>query len=277
MRAMRRTFELIWEESLSSLLSNWTRLQRYSHSFHQSRTIAANTTEWTATVVLEAQYSAKLVFYSTLSQSLCFSLQKTEFLCLFGLTTISKRDELLERKRRKRRMMLLEGVPSPSAVPSKRKTPSPPQPPLSTRFTPEEMDRTEELDDKKHFLGIFSLSHVSQEERQSTYTHTDTDTDKHTHTHARAHARAHTHAHTHIHTRTHTCTRTHRHRHTQAHTHTHTCAHTHTHTCAHTHTHAHAYTHTHTHTHMDMLAHTHTPNTVTVTLPVKLKRLENYT
>uniref|UniRef100_A0A8C1BIQ1 Gse1 coiled-coil protein a n=1 Tax=Cyprinus carpio carpio TaxID=630221 RepID=A0A8C1BIQ1_CYPCA len=94
------------------------------------------------------------------------SSEKTEFLCLFGLTTLSKRDELLEMKRRKRRRMLQERVPSPSAVPNKRKTPSPPHPPLSTRFTPEEMDRTEELDDKKHFLSIFSLSHVSQEERQ---------------------------------------------------------------------------------------------------------------
>ncbi|XP_052452855.1 genetic suppressor element 1 isoform X1 [Carassius gibelio] len=94
------------------------------------------------------------------------SAEKTEFLCLFGLTTLSKRDELLEMKRRKRRRMLQERAPSPSAVPNKRKTPSPPHPPLSTRFTPEEMDRTEELDDKKHFLSIFSLSHVSQEERQ---------------------------------------------------------------------------------------------------------------
>ncbi|XP_058622760.1 genetic suppressor element 1 isoform X2 [Onychostoma macrolepis] len=94
------------------------------------------------------------------------STEKTEFLCLFGLTTLSKRDELLEMKRRKRRMMLQERVPSPSAVPNKRKTLSPPHSPLSTRFTPEEMNRTEELDDKKHFLSIFSLSHVSQEERQ---------------------------------------------------------------------------------------------------------------
>uniref|UniRef100_A0A671QU23 Genetic suppressor element 1-like n=1 Tax=Sinocyclocheilus anshuiensis TaxID=1608454 RepID=A0A671QU23_9TELE len=94
------------------------------------------------------------------------STEKTEFLCLFGLTTLSKRDELLEMKKRKRRMMLQERVPSPSVVPNKRKTPSPPHPPLSTCFTPEEMDRTEELDDKKHFLSIFSLSHVSQEERQ---------------------------------------------------------------------------------------------------------------
>ncbi|XP_016141079.1 genetic suppressor element 1-like [Sinocyclocheilus grahami] len=94
------------------------------------------------------------------------STEKTEFLCLFGLTTLSKRDELLEMKRRKRRRMLQERVPSPSAVPSKRKTPSPPHPPLSTHFTPEEMDRTDELDDKKHFLSMFDLSHVSLEERQ---------------------------------------------------------------------------------------------------------------
>uniref|UniRef100_A0A671N2K9 Genetic suppressor element 1-like n=1 Tax=Sinocyclocheilus anshuiensis TaxID=1608454 RepID=A0A671N2K9_9TELE len=94
------------------------------------------------------------------------STEKTKFLCLFGLTTLSKRDELLEMKRRKRRRMLQERVPSPSAMPSKRKTPSPPHPPLSTHFTPEEMDRTDELDDKKHFLSMFDLSHVSLEERQ---------------------------------------------------------------------------------------------------------------
>ncbi|XP_051740175.1 genetic suppressor element 1 [Ctenopharyngodon idella] len=93
------------------------------------------------------------------------STEKTEFLGLFGLTTLSKRDELLEMKRRKRRRMMQERIPSPS-VQSKRKTPSPPQPPLTTRFTPEEMDRTAELDDKKHFLSMFDLNHVSLDERR---------------------------------------------------------------------------------------------------------------
>ncbi len=166
MRAMRRKFELIWEESLSSLLSNWTRLQRYSHTFHQSRTTAANYC-----------HTRNILRNHTLSQSLCFSLQKTEFLCLFGLNTLSKRDELLEMKRRKRRMMLQERVPSPSAVPSKRKTPSPPHPPLSTHFTPEEMDRTEELDDKKHFL-----KHLQPQPRQSGERTRDVHTHTHTHT-----------------------------------------------------------------------------------------------
>ncbi|XP_067291866.1 genetic suppressor element 1 isoform X2 [Pseudorasbora parva] len=94
------------------------------------------------------------------------SPEKTEFLGLFGLSTLSKRDELVEMKRRKRRRMLQERNPSPSAMQSKRKTPSPPQPPLTTRFTPEEMDRTAELDDKKHFLSMFSLNHVSLDERR---------------------------------------------------------------------------------------------------------------
>lgn len=87
---------------------------------------------------------------------------------MFGVTTLSKRDELLEMKRRKRRRLMLERSPSPPAVQSKRKTPSPPQPPLTTRFTPEEMDNTAELEDKKHFLGIFSLNHISVEERKGT-------------------------------------------------------------------------------------------------------------
>lgn len=94
------------------------------------------------------------------------SKEKMEFLSLFGLTTLSKRDEHLEMKRRKRRRLMLERSPSPPAVQSKWKTPSPPQPPLPTRFTPEEMDNTAELEDKKHFLSMFNLNHISVEERK---------------------------------------------------------------------------------------------------------------
>lgn len=59
--------------------------------------------------------------------------------------------------------MLRERSPSPPASLSKR-TPPPPQ--LSTRFTPEEMDRAPELEDKKRFLTMFRLSHVSFQQRR---------------------------------------------------------------------------------------------------------------
>lgn len=93
-----------------------------------------------------------------------FSAQKLEFLGVFGLTTVGRRDELVQQKRRKRRRMLRERSPSPPASHSKRTPPPPPQ--LSTRFTPEEMDRAPELEDKKRFLTMFRLSHVTIQQRR---------------------------------------------------------------------------------------------------------------
>lgn len=61
--------------------------------------------------------------------------------------------------------MLRERSPSPPASHSKR-TPPPPPPQLSTRFTPEEMDRAPELEDKKRFLTMFRLSHVTVQQRR---------------------------------------------------------------------------------------------------------------
>lgn len=83
---------------------------------------------------------------------------------MFGLTTVGRRDELVQQKRRKRRRMLRERSPSPPASHSKRTPPPPPQ--LSTRFTPEEMDRAPELEDKKRFLTMFRLSHVTVQQRR---------------------------------------------------------------------------------------------------------------
>lgn len=96
------------------------------------------------------------------------STEKVDFLCVFGLTTVSRHDLLVQQKRRKRRRMLRERSPSPPAVLSKR-TPPPPAP-LSTHFTPEEMDRAPELEDKKRFLTMFSLSHVSVQQRRDNET-----------------------------------------------------------------------------------------------------------
>lgn len=98
------------------------------------------------------------------SLSFYFLAQKLDFILLFGLTTRSRHDELVQQKRRKRRRLLRERSPSPSVSQSKR-TPPPP-PPLSTRFTPEEMDQAPELEDKKRFLTAFRLSHVTVQQRR---------------------------------------------------------------------------------------------------------------
>ena len=92
-----------------------------------------------------------------------------DFLGVFGLTTVARKDQLLQQKRRKRRRMLRERSPSPSAVQAKRSAQAPP--PLSTRFTPEEMNRAPELEDKKRFLNMFSLSHVTLQQRRGNILH----------------------------------------------------------------------------------------------------------
>uniref|UniRef100_H3DR57 Gse1 coiled-coil protein b n=1 Tax=Tetraodon nigroviridis TaxID=99883 RepID=H3DR57_TETNG len=91
------------------------------------------------------------------------STEKLDFLRVVGLTTVSRRDELMQQKRRKRRRMLRERSPSPAASHSKR---TPPAPQLNTRFTPEEMDQAPELEDKKRFLTMFRLSHVTAQQRR---------------------------------------------------------------------------------------------------------------
>lgn len=69
----------------------------------------------------------------------------------------------MQQKRRKRRRMLRERSPSPPVSHSKR---TPPLPQLNTRFTPEEMDQAPELEDKKRFLTMFRLSHVTAKQRK---------------------------------------------------------------------------------------------------------------
>lgn len=88
-----------------------------------------------------------------------------EFLQMFDLTTLARREEMVEGKRRKRRRMLRERSPSPPAVQSKRPSPAP----LITRFTPEDMNKSPELEDKKRFLTIFSLNHITQQQRRGTH------------------------------------------------------------------------------------------------------------
>ncbi|XP_068459491.1 genetic suppressor element 1-like isoform X1 [Clinocottus analis] len=94
--------------------------------------------------------------------------EKVDFLSVCGLTTLAHRDELLTRKRRKRRRMMRERSLSPPPVRGKRKASSPPTPstPLTTPFSAEQMDSTPELHEKKDFLLMFNLSHVSPQQRR---------------------------------------------------------------------------------------------------------------
>ncbi|KAF3688936.1 Genetic suppressor element 1 [Channa argus] len=96
------------------------------------------------------------------------SSEKVDFLQLCGLTTLAHRDELLAQKRRKRRRMLRERSLSPPAMRGKRKasSPSTPTAPLSTPYSAEQMDSSPELEEKKDFLLMFSLSHVSPQQRR---------------------------------------------------------------------------------------------------------------
>ena len=113
---------------------------------------------------LMTKHCRTIIIFFFLILIIHLSAQKLEFLGAFSLTTVGRRDELVQQKRRKRRRMLRERSPSPPALHSKRTPPPPPQ--LSTRFTPEEMDRAPELEDKKRFLTMFRLSHVTIQQRR---------------------------------------------------------------------------------------------------------------
>lgn len=72
---------------------------------------------------------------------------------------------MLSQKRRKRRRMLRERSPSPPTVQNKRRTPSP-RLPLSTRYSPDEMNNSPNFEEKKRFLTIFNLTHISADKRK---------------------------------------------------------------------------------------------------------------
>lgn len=61
-----------------------------------------------------------------------------------------------------------ERSPSPLAVQGKKKASSPltRTSPLTTPYTAEQMDSTPELEEKKDFLLMFKLSHVSPQQRR---------------------------------------------------------------------------------------------------------------
>ncbi|KAM6937695.1 genetic suppressor element 1-like [Xenentodon cancila] len=96
------------------------------------------------------------------------SYEKMDFLRLCGLTTLAHRDELVAQKRRKRRRMMRERSVSPPGVQGKRKvsSPSTPTAPLTTPYSAEQMDSTPKLEEKKDFLLMFSLTHVSPQQRR---------------------------------------------------------------------------------------------------------------
>ena len=72
---------------------------------------------------------------------------------------------MLTQKRRKRRRMLRERSPSPPTARSKRRTPSP-RLALSTRYSPDDMNSSPNFEEKKKFLTIFNLTHISAEKRK---------------------------------------------------------------------------------------------------------------
>ncbi|KAF7662922.1 hypothetical protein LDENG_00223140 [Lucifuga dentata] len=96
------------------------------------------------------------------------SSEKVDFLRTCGLTKLADRDVILERKRRKRRRMMRERSLSPPAVQGKKKTSSTSTPTilLSTLYTAEQMDNAPKLEEKKDFLLMFNLSHVSPQQRR---------------------------------------------------------------------------------------------------------------
>ncbi|XP_034032590.1 genetic suppressor element 1-like isoform X2 [Thalassophryne amazonica] len=96
------------------------------------------------------------------------SSEKMDFLHLCDLTTLAHHDELLLHKKRKRRKMMRERSLSPPAVQGKKPTSSPLAPitPLRTPYTAEQMDNTPTLEEKKDFLHMFKLSHVSAQQRK---------------------------------------------------------------------------------------------------------------
>ncbi|XP_029463912.1 genetic suppressor element 1 isoform X2 [Rhinatrema bivittatum] len=93
------------------------------------------------------------------------SSEKIEFLQVFGLATLQQKEQVLIQKQRKRRRMLRERSPSPPSVQHKRQTPSP-RSPLSTRYSPDDMNGSPNFEEKRRFLTFFNLAHVSTERRK---------------------------------------------------------------------------------------------------------------
>ncbi|XP_078283381.1 genetic suppressor element 1-like isoform X2 [Rhinoraja longicauda] len=79
-----------------------------------------------------------------------------------GLTTQSKKDEVIEQKMRRRRRMLRERTPSPFGLEQK---PLPPQVPY-LKLSPDELNKTSDFEEKKQFLALFKLTHLSPAQKK---------------------------------------------------------------------------------------------------------------
>ncbi|XP_043575187.1 genetic suppressor element 1-like isoform X6 [Chiloscyllium plagiosum] len=92
--------------------------------------------------------------------------RKMLFLGAVGLTTQSKKEEVKQQKMRKRRRMLRERSPSPLC--SEKKQLSPLRPPqfCSISHSPEELNRAADFEEKKQFLALFNLKHLTAAQRK---------------------------------------------------------------------------------------------------------------
>ncbi|XP_067912279.1 genetic suppressor element 1-like isoform X2 [Heterodontus francisci] len=83
-----------------------------------------------------------------------------------GLTTQSKKEEVKQQKMRKRRRMLRERSPSPLCLEKKQRSPPPPPRVCAISHSPDELNRTADFEEKKQFLALFNLKHLTAAQRK---------------------------------------------------------------------------------------------------------------
>ncbi|XP_072365894.1 genetic suppressor element 1-like isoform X2 [Scyliorhinus torazame] len=92
--------------------------------------------------------------------------RKMLFLGAVGLTTQSRKEEVKWQKMRKRRRMLRERSPPPLYLEKKRHPPLPPPRVCSIIHSPEELNRAADFEEKKQFLALFNLKHLTAAQRK---------------------------------------------------------------------------------------------------------------
>ncbi|XP_078395490.1 genetic suppressor element 1-like isoform X1 [Cetorhinus maximus] len=95
--------------------------------------------------------------------------RKMLFLGAVGLTTQSKKEEVKQQKMRKRRRMLRERSPSPLCLEKKQRSPLPPPPSAQVCYishSPDELNRAANFEEKKQFLALFNLKHLTAAQRK---------------------------------------------------------------------------------------------------------------
>ncbi|XP_032872907.1 genetic suppressor element 1-like isoform X1 [Amblyraja radiata] len=88
--------------------------------------------------------------------------RKMLLLGAMGLTTQSKKDEVIEQRMRRRRQLLRERSPSPLGLEQK---PLPPQLPY-LKLSPRELNKTSDFEEKKQFLALFNLKHLNPAQKK---------------------------------------------------------------------------------------------------------------